>query len=592
MTTAAQRARLTLPFRELPLPMADDRIERRIAAAAGRAPRHPALRWRAADGGWETLSYGDLAARMRDGAGHLAGHCGGVVGVMMPRSHHRIVVILSILAAGAAYLPLDPGQPIERLRYMIDSSGCGLVVTDTAQAAGLAKHGVKAWIPGEALPANNSARAANPVAAIIFTWGPGQARWLQQLRDERRNIDAALLWARRRTDIDPDLGLRLVAAMGWFWYFTSNQDAAKVIDVMLSHPAGGSARARALAIQARSIVARPGSCIVHPSPGCAQDARDSLLQSLDRLGERHRAAYSATLLAVEACGAPAASDELLRTARDAFHQANDQWGHALTLFVEMELLFAARNLEQGRAVFHAALEQFRDLGDHWGISAVQYHYALALHRGGLPTEAMQAYRSALAEGRIGLTNTVRYAVANLGHLSLMIGDLDGADAYFSSAHTVARDLGADISVLAAIGQGHLARLRGDTREAADRYQTALNWIKEADTPDWAATALTGLGHIALEQGDPDAAHSHHSHALQLVTVDNEPRYPAAAAALEGLARVAASRGLERTTRALLRRAAHYRRTQAVPPTPLERQDLETAHQSFADTETPAAHPSV
>ena len=423
--------------------------------------------------------------------------------------------------------------------------------------------------------------------------GPGQARWLQQLRDERRNIDAALLWARRRTDIDPDLGLRLVAAMGWFWYFTSNQDAAKVIDVMLRHPAGGSARARALAIQARSIVARPGSCIVHPSPGCAQDARDSL-QSLDRLGERHRAAYSATLLAVEGVAAPpsAASDELLTTARDAFHQANDRWGHALTLFVEMELLFAARNLEQGRAVFHAALEQFRDLGDHWGISAVQYHYALALHRGGLPTEAMQAYRSALAEGRIGLTNTVQYAVANLGHLSLMIGDLDAAAAYFSSAHTVARDLGADISVLAAIGQGHLARLRGDTCEAADRYQTALNWIKEADTPDWAATALTGLGHIALEQGDPDAAHSHYAHALQLVTVDNEPRYPAAAAALEGLARLSASRGLERTTRALLRRAAHYRRTQAVPPTPLERQDLETAHQFFPDTETPAAHPSV
>lgn len=177
VTTAEQRACLTGPFRELPLPMADDRIERRVAAAAGRTPHHPALRWRAAGGGWETLSYGDLAARMRDGAEQLAGHCGGVVGVMMPRSHHRIVVILSILAAGAAYLPLDRGQPIERLRHMIDVSGCDLVVTDTAQSATQIANVVNTWIPGEALPKNIPVRAPNPVAAIIFTSGStGEAK--------------------------------------------------------------------------------------------------------------------------------------------------------------------------------------------------------------------------------------------------------------------------------------------------------------------------------------------------------------------------------------------------------------------------------
>ena len=415
--------------------------------------------------------------------------------------------------------------------------------------------------------------------------GREQARWLQQLRDERRNIDAALLWAHQHADTEPDLSLRLVAAMGWFWYFTSNQDAAQQIDRVLRHTTNGSVRAQALAIQARSIVARPGSCIVHPSPACAKDARESL-QILDRLGEQHRAAYSATLLAVEGVAAPPspATDALLRTARDAFHQAADRWGHALTLFVEMELLFAARNLKQGGATFQAALEQFRDLEDHWGISAVQYHYAIALHRAGLATEAMQAYRSALAEGRIGLTNTVQYALANLGHLSLVIGDLGGAAAYFSSAHAVARDLGASMSVLAALGQGHLARLRGETRDAADRYHAALHQITERETPDWAASAHVGIGHIALDHGDADAAQDRFAHALRIVTVRGEPTYPAAAAALEGLARVAASRGLRRAARTLLRRAGQQRQTHGWTPSPLERQDLETAHHGL-DRET-------
>jgi predicted ATPase len=69
--------------------------------------------------------------------------------------------------------------------------------------------------------------------------GPGQTQWLQALRHERSNIDAALLWCHRNVDTDPDLGLRLVAAMGWFWYFTINQHALGHIESMLADsPAG------------------------------------------------------------------------------------------------------------------------------------------------------------------------------------------------------------------------------------------------------------------------------------------------------------------------------------------------------------------
>ncbi|MCP1426503.1 bacitracin synthase 3 [Paenibacillus xylanexedens] len=52
-----------------------------------------------------------------------------VVGIMMDRSVEMIAGILGIMKSGGAYLPLDPSTPVERIRYMLQDSGAGLVVT-------------------------------------------------------------------------------------------------------------------------------------------------------------------------------------------------------------------------------------------------------------------------------------------------------------------------------------------------------------------------------------------------------------------------------------------------------------------------------
>ena len=344
---------------------------------------------------------------------------------------------------------------------------------------------------------------------------------------------------------------------------------------MLHRHPDASPAARAHAIQAKSIVARPGSCIVHPSPVCGAAARQSLEQ-LDLLGEQGPAAYSRTLLAVEAIARPVqpSAEGLLTAARTAFHDAGDRWGLALTLFVEMELQFAAGQLDSGRRTFQQALELFRELGDHWGISAVQYHLGMALHRAGELTEALDVYRAALSEGRIGLTNTVQYALANLGHISLLIGDLDGADAYFTSAHAVARELGAEASPLALLGQGHLARLRDQADAAVGHYTAALEQLVPAETPDWAAIAHNGLAHLAHQRGDSTTARRHFCEAWKLVTDAGTPHHPAAAAALEGLAGVAVDQGHHRTAQRFLDTAASWRTKRAWTPSPLELRDLD------------------
>jgi amino acid adenylation domain-containing protein len=54
---------------------------------------------------------------------------GDVVGIMVSRSIDMIIGIMAILRAGAAYLPLDPEYPSERLAFMIEDSGAALLLT-------------------------------------------------------------------------------------------------------------------------------------------------------------------------------------------------------------------------------------------------------------------------------------------------------------------------------------------------------------------------------------------------------------------------------------------------------------------------------
>ncbi|MET9096995.1 amino acid adenylation domain-containing protein [Streptomyces cyaneofuscatus] len=126
------------------------------------------------------LSYGELDARVRAFADRLTAAglgAGDLVGVQVSRSVGELVSVLGVLAAGAAYVPLDPGYPAERLEFVRSDAGLAALVVEGPAPEGLPA-GLTVLAPeaGEgARPVEGSARTALPAAGdpayIIYTSG-------------------------------------------------------------------------------------------------------------------------------------------------------------------------------------------------------------------------------------------------------------------------------------------------------------------------------------------------------------------------------------------------------------------------------------
>jgi acyl-CoA synthetase (AMP-forming)/AMP-acid ligase II len=99
-----------------------------LRASARIHASRPAVVWRDS-----TLTYAELAAQSDRVAALLQARGigrGSRVGLFMPKSHRSVVVMLGVMKAGAAYVPIDPHAPALRAAYILgDCAVRGLVTT-------------------------------------------------------------------------------------------------------------------------------------------------------------------------------------------------------------------------------------------------------------------------------------------------------------------------------------------------------------------------------------------------------------------------------------------------------------------------------
>ncbi|WP_063789068.1 amino acid adenylation domain-containing protein [Streptomyces sp. NRRL F-5755] len=148
---------------------------------AARQPDHEAVVF-----GEVSLTYGELNARANRLARVLAGRGAGpgtLVGLLLPRSVEMTVSILAVLKSGAAYLPLDPDYPADRIAYMVGDAAPVCVLAAPGAAGALRDGGTEAieldgGVGDDALPATDLTDAdrtrpltCRDAAYVIYTSG-------------------------------------------------------------------------------------------------------------------------------------------------------------------------------------------------------------------------------------------------------------------------------------------------------------------------------------------------------------------------------------------------------------------------------------
>jgi len=130
----------------------------------------------------EQLTYGELNARANRLARRLRALGAGaerMVALFLEPSLDLVVVVLAVVKAGAAYVPLDPEHPSDRLEFVIGDSGAELIVTEDGLLERLPTHGATVVCLGRddaeiaAEPATDLEPSARPenVAYVIYTSG-------------------------------------------------------------------------------------------------------------------------------------------------------------------------------------------------------------------------------------------------------------------------------------------------------------------------------------------------------------------------------------------------------------------------------------
>jgi amino acid adenylation domain-containing protein/non-ribosomal peptide synthase protein (TIGR01720 family) len=324
-----------------------DLVHERFAAQAARVPDDVAVRFRD-----RSITYGELDAASSRLARHLRGLGVGTddrVGLCLERGAELVVAVLGILKAGAAYVPLDPTDPDDRLRGMLDDVGASAVVTRAALADRVASFAgpvvrmdddaeVIEAHPSHSLPSH---AAPESTAYVIYTSGStGRPKGVLV---EHRSLANYLAWYDR-------------AVMGDDWGALP----------LVSRPSF-DAHVRPLFVpllRGRAVWVMPDETVADPAALLAELAREervsfggvpslwSAMVELMRAGEAPRPAG----LAVVTMGGEALAPELVERTRALFPEAA-VWNHygptEATVNVSVTRVDGAERVTIGRPVGNA-----------------------------------------------------------------------------------------------------------------------------------------------------------------------------------------------------------------------------------------------
>ena len=133
----------------------------------------------------KSISYAELDARSNRIARLLREHGAGrgkLVGLCVDRGNDMLCTLMAVLKSGAAYVPIDPAFPVDRLHYMVDDAKPVVIVTQDSHRGLFTEGSVPLLLldqsavaidaaPAAALPADAESARPDDCAYVIYTSG-------------------------------------------------------------------------------------------------------------------------------------------------------------------------------------------------------------------------------------------------------------------------------------------------------------------------------------------------------------------------------------------------------------------------------------
>ncbi|HEY4361774.1 MAG TPA: MupA/Atu3671 family FMN-dependent luciferase-like monooxygenase [Bryobacteraceae bacterium] len=176
--SGSERQRVLVTWNDTRREYATDRmIHELIEDQAVRTPKAVALVFRG-----DSMTYGELNRRANQLAKLLRDLGAGpekLVGVYTGRSIDMMVGLLAVLKSGAAYVPLDPEYPKERIAWVLEDTRASIILTDSTLLGSLPIHPCEIicldspglWDSTQTLPNVWNGSMPSNLAYVLFTSG-------------------------------------------------------------------------------------------------------------------------------------------------------------------------------------------------------------------------------------------------------------------------------------------------------------------------------------------------------------------------------------------------------------------------------------
>lgn len=405
---------------------------------------------------------------------------------------------------------------------------------------------------------------------------PDQTLWLDRLGAERDNLRAALDWATEGGDTA--LGLRLAAALGWFWRARGQVTEERArIEALLALPTPPEGSPGALT-RAGALVTAGDLALIQGEIARAHERYTMALALQQAHGDERAAARTLNHLGIleyERGAFPLAAalqEEALALQRVAGDRAGaaDTLGHlglvalnqgaytrATALYTESLALhrelgdelggaqaldglgwaaFQAGDLDRAIGILEENLAARRVLGDARRVAYAQIHLAHAVAASGNDARAAGLLEEAVATSRaVGAKRALAYALTDLGIVVQREGAEERAAALLADGLALQRAIGNRSGVAEAlIASGIAASRNGDQGRAGALLREAATACREVGDPAQARRCLGALAEVAAARRDYAQAAQFLSAATGVDDAPNRPLPPTERSAQEGL----------------------------------------------------------